>query len=74
VSVEPVTGEEWQEFMPGGALLAGDEFDEYLEQQLRRPGFTSWWHWAECRSPRRLCIDGRAYRRRQLARRRRRGR
>lgn len=49
-----------------------DELDEYLAGQMRDPVFAMWWYRASASRPRKLCIDGHAYRRRQLARRRRR--
>jgi hypothetical protein len=52
-----------------------DELDEYLAEALRDPGFRAAYeraqHW-ETHHPRPLAIDGREYRRRQKARRRRR--
>jgi hypothetical protein len=47
-----------------------DEFDEYLEEQLRNLAFARWWHRACASMPDKLCIDGREYARRQKSRRR----
>lgn len=46
-----------------------DELDEAHAEWMKDPAYARWWHWARCRDPGKLPIDGREYHRRQNRRR-----
>jgi hypothetical protein len=60
---------------PSEVLGAVDEVETWHAQQMEDPEYRYWYLRVSaqiaCSHPRRLCIDGREYRRRQRARRRR---
>jgi hypothetical protein len=59
---------------PAEVLGLADEWQAYHDGQMENPEYRYWYERISaqiaCSHPRRLCINGREYRRRQLARRR----